>query len=246
VSTLANFRDIATAAPGIEPGIKPGVYYRSDAPAVGDSAPPAAPAWPPATVFDLRDPSESAGPHGLDGTATVHRVKVFEDAAISNLIKNSGSTTLDAMYATLITSPQAEALTGVVRGIATEPGPVLVHCSAGKDRAGITAALVLALVDAPREAIVADYTATAANMPGVMERFMAAMPPEMRAAAEQSGLANADARITELLAAPAEAIESVLDAWDAWDGGVEGWYLAHGGDAETLAALRARLREGTQ
>ncbi|MGC4175148.1 tyrosine-protein phosphatase [Demequina sp.] len=233
MSSLANARDIASAAPGL----RPGQYLRSDAPMVGDDPPPALP-WPPANVYDLRDPSESEGPHGLDGVAHVHHVKVFADAAIGELIKNAGTTTLADMYQTLIASPQAEVLTGVVRGIASDATPVLVHCSAGKDRAGVTAALVLALVGAPREAIVADYVATAANMGGVMARFLSAMPVEMRAQMEAAAPRGGS---TELLDAPASAIEGVLDAWDAWDDGVEGWYLAHGGDAETLGSLRARL-----
>jgi len=240
VSTLANFRDIAGAAPGIARG----VYYRSDAPAAGDE-PPVGAVWPPGTVFDLRDPGESAGHHALDDVSDVRHVKVFGDAAIGELIAKAGTTTLAQMYATLIESPQAEALTSVVRGIATEPAPVLVHCSAGKDRAGVTAALVLALLGAPRGDVVADYTATAANMPGVMARFLEAMPVEMRAAAS-----GADFEGSELLDAPASAIESVLDAWDGYAGdvgtGVEGWYLAHGGDAQTLAALRERLKGGVR
>jgi protein-tyrosine phosphatase len=233
-NTLANFRDIATAAPGI----RPGVYYRSDAPAVGDAPPPAAPIWPPATVYDLRDPGESIGPHGLAAVSDVHQVHLFADAAVEKLMTGDAAPSLTALYAGLVESPQAEGLVGVVTGIATAPGPVLAHCSAGKDRAGVTAALVLALLGAPRDAIVADYTATAANMPAVLERFFAAMPPELAQQARASGALDA---ASDLLDAPAAAIESVLDAWDTHEGGVEGWFLAHRGTPGALAALRSRL-----
>lgn len=244
----ANARDIADAAPGLIHG----VYVRSDAPAAGDVGPVGLP-WPPATVYDLRDPAESQGPHALDDVSTVRHVQILADAAIAELVEKAGTTTLAGMYHEMITGPGASGFAQVVRGIATDPTPVLVHCSAGKDRAGVTAALVLALLGAPRDAIVADYTATAANMPNVLARFLRAMPPEMRAAVEAGGLGSADgsgdgtgpgasaAAANDLLDAPAAAIESVLDAWDAHDGGVEGWYLAHGGDEQTLAALRARL-----
>ena len=237
MSTIANFRDIATAAPGINPG----VYYRSDAPAAGDEPPAAAPIWPPATVFDLRDPGESHGLHALAEVSDVHQVHVFEDAAVEKLMTGEAAPSLGALYATLIESPQAEALVGVVGGIAAAPGPVLAHCSAGKDRAGVTAALVVALLGVPRAAIVADYTATAANMPSVLERFFAAMPVELAAQARASGALDT---ASGLLGAPADAIETVLDAWEAHEGGVEGWFLAHGGDAATLSALRARLLVG--
>lgn len=39
-------------------------------------------------------------------------------------------------------------------------GAVLVHCTSGKDRTGITSALMLSVLGVPREAIVADYLAT--------------------------------------------------------------------------------------
>jgi protein-tyrosine phosphatase len=41
--------------------------------------------------------------------------------------------------------------------LAQPKGAVLVHCSAGKDRTGIAAALLLAALDVPRETIVYDY-----------------------------------------------------------------------------------------
>lgn len=233
MSALANFRDVADAAPGLVRG----VYYRSDAPASGDE-PPAAVAWPPATVFDLRDPGESHGPHPLADVSDVHQVRLFADAAVERLMAGDAAPSLTALYATLIESPQAEGLVGVVRGIATSPGPVLAHCSAGKDRAGVMAALVLALLGVPREAIIADYVATGANMQGVLERFLRAMPAELAAQASESGALEA---ASGLLEAPADAITYVLDAWEAHEGGVTGWFLAHGGDAETIARLRARL-----
>ena len=38
-----------------------------------------------------------------------------------------------------------------------------------------------------------------------------------------------------------EALEGVLDVWDEHPGGVEGWFLDAGGDAETLERLRDRM-----
>lgn len=40
------------------------------------------------------------------------------------------------------------------------PGPVLFHCSAGKDRTGFAAAMILAALDVPMAQIRADYLAT--------------------------------------------------------------------------------------
>jgi protein-tyrosine phosphatase len=44
--------------------------------------------------------------------------------------------------------------------LAADRTPVLFHCSAGKDRTGIAAALILSLLGVPRDTIVADYALT--------------------------------------------------------------------------------------
>lgn len=41
-----------------------------------------------------------------------------------------------------------------------QPGPVVFHCSAGKDRTGFAAALLLSALGADREAVMADYLLT--------------------------------------------------------------------------------------
>jgi protein-tyrosine phosphatase len=51
--------------------------------------------------------------------------------------------------------------------------PVVVHCAAGKDRTGLVVALALGIAGVSDEAIVADYLATAQNMPLINERFQA-------------------------------------------------------------------------
>jgi protein-tyrosine phosphatase len=45
----------------------------------------------------------------------------------------------------------------VLRGLAEDASPALLHCSAGKDRAGLTVALALLAVGVEREAITEDY-----------------------------------------------------------------------------------------
>jgi protein-tyrosine phosphatase len=48
-----------------------------------------------------------------------------------------------------------------LQAVTNAPGPVLFHCTAGKDRTGFAAALLLAALGAPREQIMADFLATA-------------------------------------------------------------------------------------
>ncbi len=64
-------------------------------------------------------------------------------------------------YRDLVSSPQARtAYAGLVRALDADAGPVLFHCTAGKDRTGWAAALVLSSLGVPRDAILADYLET--------------------------------------------------------------------------------------
>jgi hypothetical protein len=120
--------------------------------------------------------------------------------------------------------------------IAERPDPVLVHCTAGKDRTGVLVALVLSAAGVEREAVVEDYARTGANMPGVLERI--ATDPAF-AGGSQEIRRLADER-PQLLAAPPHAIESALDVLEG-AGGAAAWLLDHGLADVDLARLRARL-----
>ncbi|WP_203656589.1 tyrosine-protein phosphatase [Demequina activiva] len=227
---LANVRDLADAAPGLVAGIA----YRSDAPVAGDGPPEGLDVWPPATVVDLRAPGEKAAQHPLAVHARVVDVDILAAADLTGEAARSTLGSLDELYRLMIGPDTAPGVVRVVEEVAQDDAPVLFHCSAGKDRTGVSAALILRLLGVTRARVVADYTATAAHMPGVLTRMLSGAP----ASIGDTPLASVP---KEVLDAPAHAIEAVLDAWDEHDGGVEGWYLAHGGDAATLAALRARL-----
>ena len=63
----------------------------------------------------------------------------------------------------------AERVVEVVRGIVADQ-PVLVHCTVGKDRTGVTVALALAAAGVDREAVVADYARTEQLLPAVAQQ----------------------------------------------------------------------------
>ncbi|WP_062132248.1 tyrosine-protein phosphatase [Demequina aestuarii] len=226
---LANVRDLADAGPGIVRD----VAYRSDAPMEGDAAPGGALRWPPATVVDLRGAGEKAPIHPLAGESRIVAVDVLDAAAFAGGERDSMSS-LAELYAVMTAPTAAPGLTRVVGEVAWGEAPVLVHCSAGKDRTGIVAALTLRLLGVERDRVVADYVLTQHHMPRVLARMLSGS----RSSIGGTPLTSVP---HEILTAPAAAIETVLRAWDDHDGGVEGWYLAHGGDSETLAALRRRL-----
>ncbi|HWV78731.1 MAG TPA: tyrosine-protein phosphatase [Isoptericola sp.] len=230
---LVNLRDVATAAPGLVPG----ALLRSDAPRSGD-VPPDDVAWPPRTVLDLRDPGENGEPHPLTGVAHVVPLPLLDGTAMQGATAPAPVPGLGEVYLQMLDGVGARHLVEAVRLIAVDDAPVLVHCTAGKDRTGVTVALVLSLLGVDRAAIVADYERTGPHMRQVLVR-----------AAVTANLAVPDAHVLaklppELVTAPGWAIETVLDRFAEHDGGAAGWFRAHGGSGETLDALQARLREG--
>lgn len=111
---------------------------------------------------------------------------------------------------------------------------VLVHCTAGKDPTGVAIALLLDAVGADRDAVVADYTSSEANLSGTWAEGMFAMITAMGV----PRTAELDALVA---ATPAAAITRALD-WMQREHGGSAAYLRTGGLSEPeLVALRTRL-----
>ena len=119
--------------------------------------------------------------------------------------------------------------------------PMLVHCTAGKDRTGVGSALILTALGVPRSVVVSDYALSEKYQQSTMrqqaartqanpatEAFMK-LPPEV---------------IQVLMRTEPAYIEATLDALTAEYGSVEG-YLAKELDvsAADIAALRKRYTE---
>lgn len=114
------------------------------------------------------------------------------------------------------------------------PG-VLFHCTAGKDRTGVAAAVLLSVAGVAREAIVADYTLTGVNLQRGFAQQLLGM-------VAQTGI-PVTPRLRELATeSPAEAIESALD-WVRDEHGDAAGYLRHGGlSVAEITDLRRILR----
>jgi len=110
-------------------------------------------------------------------------------------------------------------------------GTALVHCAAGKDRTGTVVALALSLAGVRREAVVADYAASAQRIDRVLARLQASPTygPDTR-----------DATVDDVMPEPG-SMERFLDEVDRRYGGPHGLAMAIGVDEETVARLAARL-----
>jgi protein-tyrosine phosphatase len=108
---------------------------------------------------------------------------------------------------------------------------VLVHCAAGKDRTGVVVAMALEAVGCERDAVVADYLASAERINAIIERLVAS--PTYRG--ELEGLDPADR------APRAETMPRFLEIVDQRLNGSAQWLAENGLDAADLDRLRERL-----
>ncbi len=233
---LHNLRDLggyATAAGGAIPWRR---LLRADSPHRLDRAGAAGlEAEGLGTVVDLRtaaELSEAPNPFAARPTVTYAHLPVFDALAPATLAARGGQEPLAAFYRDML-DHRHEALREILIVIAgARPGAVLFHCTAGKDRTGLIAALLLGLADVAPEDILADYAMTEALIAPLVAEFLAA-------ARARGGDTVAYAR---LLRAPATTMEATLDHLGRRYGGVRG-YLRHIGlPAGDIAALEDRLR----
>jgi protein-tyrosine phosphatase len=125
-----------------------------------------------------------------------------------------------------------QALVDAIEALAeSDRGAVVFHCTAGKDRTGVLAALVLAMLDVAYDDIVVDYALTNRALPSILDRL--ATDPLHGAAVAQM---PADRRIVR-----PEAMRRFLQLLDDKHGGARSWAKSAGLAPTCLDSLRTRL-----
>jgi protein tyrosine/serine phosphatase len=109
--------------------------------------------------------------------------------------------------------------------------PALFHCSAGKDRTGVFAALLLDVAGVEHEAIVADYTMTSERMEQVFVRLRGA----------ESFARIADVIPAFVLAAEAATMERFLVGLGERWGNAAGYLRSVGAGVESIDRVRTLL-----
>ena len=110
------------------------------------------------------------------------------------------------------------------------PGPVLIHCHAGKDRTGLIAALCGELAGLTRTQIAEDYARTGEELTDFYAARQERKTPEQWVA------------LQPFIHTRAEDILAALSHLDEKWGGVGAYLAAHGFSAEEQATLAARLQ----
>ncbi|MHC2999307.1 tyrosine-protein phosphatase [Microbacterium sp. HJ5] len=184
-------------------------------------------------IIDLRADDEVAhAPSRIDGLDVfTQRVPLFLGSVESFF---ADDISLEEMYRRLVDDSSA-GVVEVVRGIVTDQ-PVLVHCTVGKDRTGVTVALTLAAAGVEPDAVVADYARTEGLLPEWRNRrivgFLRSMHPQ---AVHLEDLATKS---------PAPVMRALLDDVTARFGSPAEYLRAHGlGDDEIAELRRVLLRE---
>ncbi len=230
VSGATNFRDIG-GLPAGEGSTREGVLYRSgNLVSLDDAGVRTLRRLGIRRVIDLRDDAEVAhAPSRLDDLEIeVQREPLFLGSVASFFALDLG---LDAMYAAIV-DDAAERVVAAVRGILTAQ-PVLVHCTVGKDRTGVTVAVALAAAGVDREAVIADYARTEELLPAARN---AAVVRAIRSR-------HPDAVHAETLAtrSPAPVMRALLERLDREYGSPADYLRAHGLGDDDLALLRRVL-----
>jgi protein-tyrosine phosphatase len=236
---LVNLRDVAGVRLAGGGTVPAGVLYRSDAPYPGDTFPHAVPAWPPATVIDLRSTGEASARYCWPAGVSVHHVPLMRRAAVVGAADSASRPSrsplpgsLDVVYRRLL-DMIPHRLAALLDLATKSDGPVLVHCAAGKDRTGVAVAALLLVGGAEPADVVADYTASGPNMTALLERL----------AAGGGALAEGIDADSPLLAAPAEAINVVVERLTGWPGGPQAWAEAYGASAGSIKRWQDRMHD---
>ena len=196
------------------------------------------------SVIDLRAQvevdGEGPGPIFAEPTVAVHHLSLFPEATATSADgsvdtgavlpwqdeQRGRSSATDTYLAFLRDRP--DSVLAALRLIASTPGATLVHCAAGKDRTGVIVALALAEVGVDRDAIVADYLATAERIDAILARLLAS--PTYAGDRTLDSVDKHRPRATTML--------RFLDHLDAEYGGAGQWLRAHGWTEQDASALR--------
>ncbi|WDT90467.1 tyrosine-protein phosphatase [Streptomyces sp. SCSIO-PteL053] len=250
-ATVVNLRDLGGIALGRDRRVRQGVLFRSGQLSELDPARDrAVAALGIRTVVDLRTADERQwAPDRLPDRARLFVADVLGDhpgvaPALRSLLadpveaeRTLGGGRAEELFAEtyrkMVLSPGAAAACRAFLETAADPAarPLLFHCTAGKDRTGWAAAVLLMILGAPRATVRADFLA-------VNPALRAAFAPQVTKFLDGGGDPGVAAAIIEVRP---RYLDVALDAMDERWGGLDG-YVRNG--LRVPDAVLERLREG--
>ena len=173
LAKMANLRDLGGYEAQNGAVTAWGRLYRSDLPAdLGEQEVRQIQEMGITTVIDLRSEQErSCHPNSLQGIQGIAYcpISVFGDGRLPEGQESAADTYLEIAMG-------KEAMFRVFQTILQAQGAALFHCTAGKDRTGVTAALLFSLAGVSKQDIVADYILTGVYLKEKLEEFCREYP----------------------------------------------------------------------
>lgn len=210
-------------------------FVRSDEPSMlSDEDFEALLSYPIRTVIDLRSEEEAnrRGTPFMNHPSILYKnISIFESDPESDndpTVQVALRHTLGELYIFLLQTRKIQ-LAEVFRQIIDAPeGAILFHCTHGKDRTGIIAALLLSLVQVLRQDIITNYSVTYEYIRTIVDPKIALMPSQTH----------------HILKSDAENMAEFLDFLDSHYQGQSALYLMSIGFSESdIGILRSRILE---
>lgn len=157
----------------------------------------------------------------------VLRILLFQRSALPQMVRQG--------YVTVMLQQNTAVIAAALRLMANSAPPLVVHCTAGKDRTGIVMSLLLRLLGVPEEVVVADYSLSN----HFYDQIRTSMMPDV-ARMTRFGVTIDD--LWPLLIVDPASLRFALDYIRQAHGTVEAYLReAAGLDAATIAELRESL-----
>lgn len=122
-------------------------------------------------VVDMRSPDEvQLSPSKFDSIDDIrYENVVMFDGLQSSMFREAMPRSMAELYCRLLDTCQSQ-YRRIFRLFLENSGVSLFHCTAGKDRTGVVAMLLLQLAGVPESTIIADYAVSEKNMAGMFEK----------------------------------------------------------------------------
>ncbi len=212
-----------------------GALLRSDVPlTLSDADRTVLEHLPLTTVVDLRQPYElERDPSRLVGFDHVH---VYNVSIWGHIEADAGEPSdpydITAFYIAAL-DHAGPGFAHAVQILAEAEGAALFHCTVGKDRTGLVAALMLETIGVSRDDVITDFALTHDRIGTVRERLLLD--------AEQRGIPRSD--FIRLLGATPDLLEPALGYLDDRFGGAEAYLRKAGVNDAILEKLKVKLTE---
>lgn len=190
---------------------------------------------PLSSVIDLRTEVEVMMEPSLfkKGGFSVEKHSIMAGSPASMI---EGDMTVSKMYQEMLKEGGrafAKAVTAAAKGLGQ--GSVIIHCTAGKDRTGITVALIQELLGVSRDDIVSSYALTQDNLEGPW------LEQKIKLVSEIVGKKEADKLAPLMSRSPPQAMVDALTYMDEHFGSPHNYLLKHHMDAGVVDQLRGSL-----